>query len=107
MLCEVGQGQTMKANGGGLICCGIYIGIFILCVGLEFGAAPEAIPLLGMLAVFPAALLLWLSGLHKVIPSDSWMSSGYVDLVFSLIVAYLVGAAISGIVRLLMRLDEE
>jgi hypothetical protein len=96
----------MKLNRGGLICCGIYIGIFVLCIGLEFGAAPEAIPLLGLLAVFPAAILLGFSGLHKLIPNDSWMSSGYVDLALSLIISYLVGWAISWIVRRLMRLDE-
>jgi hypothetical protein len=97
----------MQLNRGGLISCGVYIGIFVLSIALEFGAAPEAIPLLGLLAVFPAAILLGFSGLHKIIPNDSWMSSGYVDLALSLIIAYLVGWAISGIVRLFMRLDEE
>ncbi len=94
----------MRLNRGGLIGCGIYAGIFLLLIGLEFIADPKGVVVLGQFAVFPAGMLFAFSGLYEIIPHNSWMSSGYFALALSLVIAYFIGCALSAIVSLLRRL---
>lgn len=96
----------MRLNRGGLIGCGIYGGIFVLLVGLEFVADPKGVVVLGQLAVLPAAILLKYSGLMTLIPADSWMNEGFFPLAVSLVIAYCVGWVINGILNRFHLLDE-
>jgi hypothetical protein len=101
------QEATVRLNRGGLIGCGIYAGIFLLLVGLEFVADPKGVAVLGQFAVLPAGILLTFSGLNRILPDDSWMSSGYFALALSLVIAYCVGWAINGIAHLQDRFEKQ
>jgi hypothetical protein len=96
----------MKLNRGGLISSGVYAGIFLVLIGLEFFTDSKGVALLGQLAVFPAGILLAFSGLLKIIPADSWIGSGYFALGLSFVISYLVGWAFSAIVRLQDRFEK-
>jgi hypothetical protein len=90
----------VKLNRGGLKLCGIYIGYFVLLSGLAISSTdPKGGFLLGQLSIVPAGLFLTWSGLLRFIPPNSWLNSVFLTLPLSLVITYLIGWAISGIVN--------
>ncbi len=108
----------MKLNKGGLKCCAVYTGFFVIMFGLAYFSDSKGSSIPAGISVFPFGLvvggLMYCLGLEDI-PPESWLNSIYFFYLVSLVIMYFVGWTISRIARakaarahqrLLERLDE-
>ena len=91
----------MRPDRGGLILSGIYTAIFIFLIALSFFSQnAKGSAVFAQLALFPAMILVTLSGLEKLLDYDSWLNNIVVFFLLSVAIVYLIGWAVHAAIRL-------
>lgn len=101
----------VKLNIGGLIACGVYVGLMVMLLGPSYFLSDiKGQTLVLQLALFPvlaplAYLHQW--GLPALVGTDSWINNLYVLGLLSLATVYAAGCGIRKILGWMQLLDEE
>src|SRR5262249_35007685 len=89
----------------GLVFGGLYSIFFCLMSGLALVTDAKGAYLFGGLAVFPAAIVVYMTQWHTAV--DSWFNTHSFAFAFSFLLSYLFGLALYGLLRLRVRIQAQ